>query len=366
MHRPRVFFVPLMPDANVATRTFCTEPAEAFRAEWDTRVFPPSSSGAHRFVYGLPLPRRLVAALYWFGLVLPRRLIQMPRLLCADVVFVQRGMFRYDSRPHLERVVALVRTVFGRPRLLVHLDDAHYLKSPGAVSARLRAADLVVSGNRDIVQFAERVGVTARQIETGLPIGRYSRRSGRRGELVTIGWIGTSAAEHLEPIAEALAEVCDGKLARLLVVSGQPYVPSVDGIAAEFRAWVYRERYTVFTCFDIGIMPLADTAYNRAKEAFKLKEYMAAGLPTVASPVGHNRSVLVDGVTGFLASSREEWIERLRELVLSTELRARFGRAGLARAEEHYGEERFRGELAAAIGGLMVREECRDVLEAPR
>ena len=38
--------------------------------------------------------------------------------------------------------------------------------------------------------------------------------------------------------------------------------------------------------FDVGIAPLADTAFNRSRSTVKLKEYATAGTPWLASPTG--------------------------------------------------------------------------------
>ena len=55
-------------------------------------------------------------------------------------------------------------------------------------------------------------------------------------------------------------------------------------------------------------MPLFDTPWERGKCAYKLIQYMACGLPTVASDIGANRDVMVDGTTGYLVRTAEQWI----------------------------------------------------------
>ena len=83
-------------------------------------------------------------------------------------------------------------------------------------------------------------------------------------------------------------------------------------------------------------MPLADTPYNRGKEAFKLKEYMAAGLPVVCSPVGHNCEVVENGVTGLFATTENEWVDALLRLVDDSGLRASMGAEGRRVVAERY------------------------------
>ena len=84
----------------------------------------------------------------------------------------------------------------------------------------------------------------------------------------------------------------------------------------------------MFGSFDIGIMPLPDGPYARAKAGFKLLQYMAAGLPVIASPIGANRSIVERSGAGLLASSASEWEEALRTLAGDTALRSEMGRRG--------------------------------------
>ena len=74
-------------------------------------------------------------------------------------------------------------------------------------------------------------------------------------------------------------------------------------------------------------MPLEDTPRARGKCAFKALQYMGVGTPVVLSPVGMNRDVVEDGVTGFIADTPEEWRDRLERLITDPALRERMGRA---------------------------------------
>ena len=78
---------------------------------------------------------------------------------------------------------------------------------------------------------------------------------------------------------------------------------------------------------DIGLAPLPDDRYTRGKCGFKVLQYAAAGLPTVASPVGVNAEYVRDGVTGFHAVDESAWVERIRDLIQDDELRRRMGQA---------------------------------------
>jgi hypothetical protein len=87
---------------------------------------------------------------------------------------------------------------------------------------------------------------------------------------------------------------------------------------------------------DVGIMPLLDGPFERGKCGYKLIQYMACGLPIVASPVGVNRQIVEHGVNGFLAQTPREWEEALESLLADPLLRKRMGAAGREKVERLY------------------------------
>jgi len=108
---------------------------------------------------------------------------------------------------------------------------------------------------------------------------------------------------------------------------------------------------------DIGIMPLPDSPWARGKCGYKLIQYMACGLPVVASPVGVNRQIVEHGVNGFLAETDDEWREALATLVADPDLRRRMGAAGRKKVEADYSLQVYGPKVAAML---------RDVAQAGR
>jgi glycosyltransferase involved in cell wall biosynthesis len=83
-------------------------------------------------------------------------------------------------------------------------------------------------------------------------------------------------------------------------------------------------------------MPLLDRSFERGKSGFKLIQYLACGLPVIASPIGVNSSIVRNGQNGLLAGTEEEWEQGLRRLIADAGLRSRFGAEGRSLAVEHY------------------------------
>ena len=77
--------------------------------------------------------------------------------------------------------------------------------------------------------------------------------------------------------------------------------------------------------FDIGLMPLENDEWSRGKCGLKLLQYMALGVPGVATPVGVNAEIIRNGENGYTADSLEEWENALALLVENIELRRRIG-----------------------------------------
>ena len=96
-------------------------------------------------------------------------------------------------------------------------------------------------------------------------------------------------------------------------------------------------------------MPLNDTPWERGKCGFKLIQYMAAGRSVVASPVGANAQIVVEGQTGLLATSSDDWRSSLEALRQEPERRAKMGAMGRTRAEVHYSTESVAPKLAALL-----------------
>jgi glycosyltransferase involved in cell wall biosynthesis len=91
--------------------------------------------------------------------------------------------------------------------------------------------------------------------------------------------------------------------------------------------------YECFT-WDIGVAPLADTLFNASKSHLKALEYASMGIPAVASDLAPYRDIVVDGVTGFLASTPRQWADALALLARDEDVRRTMGEAARRRAAE--------------------------------
>jgi glycosyltransferase involved in cell wall biosynthesis len=120
------------------------------------------------------------------------------------------------------------------------------------------------------------------------------------------------------------------------VVGAGPSAAEASFPGLELLDWAEEREVADVQSMDIGIMPVPDEIWARGKSGYKLVQYMACGLPVVASPVGVNSDIIQHGETGFLARDMAEWRKFLLLLLDDADLRSRLGKAGRNRAEEHY------------------------------
>ena len=132
------------------------------------------------------------------------------------------------------------------------------------------------------------------------------------------------------------------------------------------QPWTLVREVEDFWRCDVGVYPLWDDPWNLGKCGFRTIEFMAWGGPGVAAAVGANHKIITDGHNGFLASSPEEWVEKLVQLLLHTELRQRIGMAGRRTAEARCSLAANAHILIGALRDVLARPSSDQCLQFPR
>lgn len=200
----------------------------------------------------------------------------------------------------------------------------------------IREARWVIVENPANTAWVEQWNPNVVTIVGPIDTDRYVPSERSAGASVTIGWIGSpSTSPYLADVEAALARLRrDFPSVRIELVGATP--GSLERAGATIHPWSLETECEHLARFDVGIMPLPDTRWTRAKGGYKLLQYMALGIPSVTSPVGINTELIVDGSTGFLARDPGEWYARLAALVGDAAARARIGAEARRVAEERY------------------------------
>jgi glycosyltransferase involved in cell wall biosynthesis len=226
-----------------------------------------------------------------------------------------------------------------RSRWVRHL----YGKKLDGLMARAR---LVVAGNRYLAERARSAG--ARWVEvvpTVIDLERYpapaieengsSRPARSATDPLRVVWIGSpSTLLYLQSIAAPLQCLATRVPFVLRVIGGGPL--TIPGVDVEVIDWTEDTEVKNIRGGDVGVMPLYDSPWERGKCGYKLIQYMACGLPVVASAVGVNPEIVTEGENGFLATSDDDWVKHLTELLQNKRLRQRMGAEGRSLVERKY------------------------------
>jgi glycosyltransferase involved in cell wall biosynthesis len=184
-----------------------------------------------------------------------------------------------------------------------------------------------------VEQFNPKVSVIPTSIDTvnytlkAYPVPEKSK--------TIIGWAGSASGliylRQMEPVLQQLSTLY--KIQLKIISSDFIDIQGVDVVKCK---WSLENEITDLQGLDIGIMPLANTEFERGKCGFKLIQYMGVGVPVVCSPVGINSTIVQDGQNGFLANSAEEWFDKLSLLIKDEVLREKFGKRGRESIQSDY------------------------------
>src|SRR5262249_29534764 len=117
-------------------------------------------------------------------------------------------------------------------------------------------------------------------------------------------------------------------------------------------AWTEAGETAELAAADIGISWVPNDLWSRGKCGLKVLQYMAAGLPVIANPVGVQADLVEHGATGFLVDSVGGWVAAVGLLARDPDLRRRLGAAGRRRVEQDYSVRAGAARWLQVLAGL--------------
>lgn len=211
-----------------------------------------------------------------------------------------------------------------------------YLKFPSKTAEICRLSTHIMAGNEYLAEYARQHNANVTIIPTTIDTDKYKFiERAAEPDTITVGWSGSfSTIQHLDTIRGALQELAKTERFRLRVIGADSY--DLPGVETEAIPWRTATELDDLAPIDIGVMPLPDEDWSRGKCGLKALQYMALGIPTICSPVGVNTTIIRDGENGFIASSEADWVEKIKLLIHSHELRKKIGLAGRITVENEY------------------------------
>jgi len=274
-----------------------------------------------------------------------RRMLDIFRVSHFDVVYV----FMWVTPVGTSFFERLVRSL--SERLIFDIEDnvlmekgnelnpiVKILKGRGKTTYLIKNADHVITSSPFLNDYC--LGLNQKKactyisssVDTDrfLPVNSYAN-----DRKVTIGWTGTFSSkvylDLLRNVFLELAKRCDFKLR---VIGNFQY--DLPGIDLEVIQWSREKEVEDLQGIDIGVYPLVQDDWVLGKSGLKAIQYMAFGLPTVATHVGTTPRIIRQHENGWLVKTDEEWVEALESLIKNPGLRRKLGEAARKTVLENY------------------------------
>ncbi len=278
-----------------------------------------------------------------------KRIIALAQVPQYDFVFIHREATPVGP-PWFEWIVAKIF----RKKIIYDFDDAIWLPATSKenlVASKLRWHTKVKSicawsykiscGNSYLVEYAKqfnhRTILNPTTIDTLNLHNPDLFPSKAKHDRFVIGWTGThSTLQYLDqivPVIHSLEKKHPNQFEFLVIADKKP---SISLSSLRFVKWFKETEITDLLQFDIGLMPLPDNVWAKGKCGFKALQYMALGIPSIASPVGVNSIIIEHGVNGFLCNSSLEWEDTIQKLIEDERLRKQIGEKGKEKIRMNY------------------------------
>ncbi len=255
-------------------------------------------------------------------------IFQFLKVYLTVLFFRKRNSVVVYQKLHTKRIYGtlLKWLIKCRPEnTLYDIDDADYLKfRPENIRYFIRQSSHCIVGSRELgeyaAQFNNRVSVLTS------PIIGHNHIKQERNKLLTIGWVGYYNAHRTSLMQLFFPALVHLGIEVKMIILGvkhpdhfaelRAYFEPIKNVSLEIPDninWQDEEGiYQLISTFDIGIAPLLNTELNRAKSAFKLKQYLSCGVPVLGSDIGENSLFLEHGRNGYVCNTPNEYCQYIR------------------------------------------------------
>ncbi|MEP6594836.1 MAG: glycosyltransferase [Ginsengibacter sp.] len=273
-----------------------------------------------------------------------RRFASLLKIPTYDFIVVYR-----EASPVGPPIFEWIYTKIFRKKLIFDFDDAiwvplvsdnnkwkRFIKCSWKIKYICRWSYKISVGNMYLYNYAIRynknVVINPTCVDTG---HQHNIIQSHLTDRVSIGWTGSfSTLPYLEQVVEVLQKLEKKYSFDFIVIADKN--PKLPLKGFKFLKWNNETEIEDLLQINIGIMPLSDTEFERGKCGLKIIQFLALGIPAVASPVGVNNKIIEENINGFLCETKDQWYIALEKLLLDKTLREKMGIAGREKVEKNY------------------------------
>ncbi len=230
-----------------------------------------------------------------------------------------------------------------------------FFKGPQKPKFLIEEADHVITSSPFLNDFCLKMNKAQQctYISSSVDTDRFIPLEKPEGErLLTIGWTGTfSTRVYLDLLRETFQKLAQRFPFKLRVIGNFEY--ELEGVDLEVVQWSKEREVEDLQAIDIGVYPLPIDDWVLGKSGLKAIQYMAFGLPVVATDVGTTPLLITNEFNGLLVKTEEEWLHAFERLLKEPALRRRLGRAARESAVANYSTKAITGQYRRVLNSVM-------------
>lgn len=271
-----------------------------------------------------------------------KRLVLLGRISKYDFIYVQR-----DVLPVGPAFFEWTCKFIFKKKLIYDFDDAVWMpgtvrtffskfRSYSKVAKVIKWSAATAAGNNFLLDYAQKYSDKAVWLPTVVDTERLHNKIKKHSHnVITIGWTGSfSTNYYMNSVAEALSTLHKKYGTKFLVISNSD--PKLTNVPYDYIEWTQKNEIEDLLKADIGIMPLLNGDWELGKCGFKAIQYMALGIPVLASNVGANKDIIEHGVDSFLYNDMDEFMDYIEKLIENPEFRDEMGRKARKKIETQF------------------------------
>ena len=334
---------------------------------WFCYYNPSEPSVRYRAIYALDQLEKecgIKSAIVYPGYRI-KNILHFSKVYFSVLLFRKSGSVIVFQKIHSARIYSFalrILLLLRKRNTIYDIDDADYLRFRANVIRHfMKNCEACTAGSEEIKRYAGKYNSNTFLLTS--PVIRHNKIKKHRSEIFTIGWIGYYNAhrENLHTLLFPAIAALDFEIRLVILGVVKPEhkrevhdlfsgnknvcVELPDDVDWQDEASVYDR----ISEFDVGVAPLLDNEFNRAKSAFKLKQCLSCGVPVLASRVGEHIAFLEDGVNGFFCNTPADYKKMLGAILDMNEREYEMLSTNARRSAENFSMQRFCDTLLAAI-----------------
>ena len=232
----------------------------------------------------------------------------------------------------------------------------YFLKSEKKIFYLVKNANHIITSAPDLNNKCLRVSKknNCTYISPSIDFNKYvNQNSYINNKEITLGWTGTfSSLEYLRKLENILIDISKIRKIKLLVIGNFEY--QIRDINYQYIDWNKENEISDLNKIDIGLYPLPiEDDWVIGKSGLKAIQYMALGIPTVATNIGNNKNIITNMKDGILVKSEKEWFDALIMLIDNPKLRKNIGESAINTVKKNFSKETISKQYLDVFNKLL-------------